>query len=135
METLNSLLLWLDKIQGLSAVALVFFSCIVVGYVFRFIKSFPNNGIPVVVILWGALLMMFIADPRAASMPARVWTARNISVGLIIGTVAWISHKIILSRLEDFLISKFNLGNTTFFSKSDVSPDDPKPVDPRSPKP
>ena len=119
MDTINTALQYLDKIQGLSAVALVFLSCIVIGYVLRLIKSFPNEGIPVVVILWGALVMLFIADPRATTMPARVWTVRNILVGLIIGMAAWVSHKMVLSYLEDFLIAKFNLGNTTFFRKSD----------------
>lgn len=117
METLNTILSALDKIQGLSAVALVFFSCIVIGYVLRFVKAFPNNAIPVVVILWGALAMLFIADPRATTMPARIWTARNVFVGLIIGFVAWFTHKIVLSRLEDMIASKFNLGDTQFFSK------------------
>lgn len=131
METINSLLKALDKVQGLSAVALVFLSCIVVGYVFRFIKSFPNEGIPVVVILWGALAMLVIADPRANDMPARIWTARNLFVGLIIGAGAWFSHKLLISRLEDFLMAKFNLGNTTFFKKDDTTP----PVAPNPPKP
>lgn len=117
MEAINSLLQGLDKIQGLSAVALVFLSCIVVGYILRFIKSFPNEAIPVVVILWGAIIMLFIADPRASTMPARIWTARNICVGLAIGMVSWLSHKLILSRVEDFVASKFNLGNTDFFNK------------------
>lgn len=129
METLNTILSALDKIQGLSAVALVFFSCIVIGYVLRFVKAFPNNAIPVVVILWGALAMLFIADPRATTMAARIWTARNVFVGLIIGFVAWITHKIILSRIEDVIASKFNLGDTQFFSKSDV-PDAPPATKP-----
>lgn len=122
MDTLNSILQMLDKVQGLSAVALVFLSCIVVGYVFRFIKAFPNEGIPVVVILWGALAMLVIADPRANNMPARIWTARNLFVGLIIGCVAWFTHKILISRLEDFIASKLNLGNTSFFTKPDMPP-------------
>src|SRR6266576_2651788 len=84
IDYLNQLLQWLDKIQGLSAVALVFLSCIVVGYALRFIKRFPNDGIPVVVILWGALAMLIIADLRASTMPARIWTTRNLLVGLII---------------------------------------------------
>jgi hypothetical protein len=128
METLNELLKKLDAVQGLTAVSLVLFSCIIVGYVLRFIKRFPNDGIPVAVILWGALAMLVLADPRASTMPARVWTMRNLCIGLVIGMIAWLSHKIILAKIEDFILSKFpGASNTSFFSKPDQSGQDPKP--------
>lgn len=132
METLNSILQALDKVQGLSAVALVFLSCIVVGYALRFIKRFPNDGIPVVVILWGALAMLFIADPRANSMPARIWTSRNVFIGLVIGMVAWLTHKLVLSKLEDLISAKFNLGDTQFFNKP-PTPTEPVANPPKQP--
>lgn len=132
MDYLNDLLQWLDKIQGLSAGALVLFSAIVVGYALRFIKAFPNQGIPVVVILWSAVAMLIIADPRATTMPARVWTMRNLLAGLILGLVAWLLHNIVLSRFEDWLASKFpDLGNTDFFKRKkngDGPPTDPPKV-------
>jgi len=119
IETLNDLLQWLDKIQGLSAGALVLLSCVVLGYVLRFIKKFPNDGIPVVVILWGAVAMLMLADPRATSMPARVWTLRNLIIGLVIGLLAWFIHNFALKKLEDFIASKFpdRSSDTTFFNK------------------
>jgi hypothetical protein len=122
MNQLEDLLSALDKIQGLPAVALVCFTCIAVGYALRFIKAFPNNGIPVVVILWGALAMLFLADPRATTMSPRVWTSRNIAVGLIIGLISWLIHKLALSRLEDWIAGmRPNQGkDTTFFDKKDV---------------
>lgn len=134
MDTLNDILTSLDKIQGLSAVALVFLSCVVVGYALRFIKRFPNDGIPVVVILWGALAMLFIADPRATTMPARIWTARNVFVGLIIGMVAWLTHKMLLSKIENLISAKFNLGDTQFFNRKPSDGPTP-PLDNQPPKP
>jgi len=129
IDYLNQLLQWLDKIQGLSAVALVFLSCIVVGYALRFIKRFPNDGIPVVVILWGALAMLIIADPRASTMPARIWTTRNLLVGLIIGLAAWMAHNFILAKLEDFIAKKIpSLGDTAFFNRKPAPPSDPPKV-------
>lgn len=122
METLNDMLQWLDRIQGLSAAVLVFFSCIVVGYCLRFIKRFPNNGIPLAVVLWGALMMLIIADPRANTMPARVWTMRNLGAGLIIGFLAWLMHRTLIKRLEEFICRKLNLGDTQFFNKEDKTP-------------
>lgn len=124
MNYLNDLLQWLDKIQGLPAVALVFISCIAVGYVLRGIKSFPNQAIPTVVVLWGMVAMLFIADPRASTMPARIWTARNTLVGLAIGFFAWLAHKYLLKKFENWIAKKFDLGDTNFFDKS-APPKDP----------
>lgn len=121
MNQLENLLSVLDKIQGLPAVALVCFTCIAVGYALRFIKAFPNNGIPVVVILWGSLAMLFLADPRATSMSPRVWASRNVAVGLIIGFLSWMLHKIVLSRIEDWVAQRFpGAQDTAFFAKKDV---------------
>jgi hypothetical protein len=138
MDSLNSLLTNLDKIQGLSAVALVFFSCIAVGYALRFIKQFPNEGIPVVVILWGALAMMLVADARPTIMPARIWTTRNLLVGLVIGAAAWFAHKLIITRIESFFGAKPDAAgntpdsnaNSTFFNKPPAPPMPPvTPID------
>lgn len=132
-DYLNNLLQILDKVQGMSAAALVCVSCIVVGYVLRFIKKFPNDGIPVVVILWGAVAMLFIADPHPPATTMRVWTVRNFLVGLTIGLIAWMLHKFVLSWVEDYLAKKFpSASNTAFFNKPD--PTD-KPVAPEPPKP
>lgn len=133
MDWINDLLSSLDKIQGLSAAALVCFTCIVVGYALRFIKRFPNDGIPVVVILWGGMAMLLLADPRASTMPARIWTMRNLCIGLVIGFVAWLLHKIVLSRIEDFIASKFpDLNDTAFFQRKANSTGQPPPTDPPS---
>ena len=128
IQSAEDFLTWLDKIQGLSAVGLVCLTCIVVGYACRFIKWIPNGAIPVIVILWGALFMMLLADARPTTMPRHVWEVRNLCTGLIIGFIAWMVHKIALSKLEDFISTKFNLGDTQFFSKSDVQPQQPAPA-------
>lgn len=131
MDYLNDVLSLLDKVQGLSAVALVCFSCVVVGYVLRFIKQFPNDGIPVAVVLWGMVAMLVIADPHPAAMPMRIWTARNLMVGAIVGFIAWMLHKIVLSKIEDYITKRFpGSDNTTFFNKPDpaVKPEDKPPT-------
>src|SRR5262245_14213792 len=103
MESLENILSQLDKIQGWSAAVLVFAACIVVGYMLRFIKSFPNDAIPLVVILTGALSMLLLADPRPTTMSSRIWTSRNCIVGLILGFAAWMAHKFVIGRLEAYL--------------------------------
>lgn len=117
LDSIEQFLSFLDKIQGLSAAALVGLTCIVVGYLMRAIKPFPNEGIPVVVILWGAIGMLFLADPRATNMPARIWTVRNLFVGLVIGLLSWFAHKLILSRIENWFIAKYPASNGTTFLK------------------
>lgn len=104
MDTLETLLTqvtgMLQKLDGLPATGLTILSCIVIGYVLRFIKKFPNDGIPVVVILWAGVFYPMIADDNN-DITLRVWLVRNALIGLVIGFVAWIIHKQVLSRLED----------------------------------
>lgn len=131
MTKLEELLKLLDGIQGLPAVALVCFTCVVVGYALRFIRPFPNQAIPVVVILWGAVAMLLLADARPTTMSPRIWTARNFSVGLIVGMLAWLLHKLVLARIEDLIAKRFPGSNdTAFFNKTDVAPEPPKPPTP-----
>lgn len=115
----------LNKLYGLPAVALVAFSCIVVGYIIRYVRSIDNSAIPVVVILWGALAMSLVADSRANNMSLRVWVVRNILVGLAIGFISWMAHRYVIKRFEDWVTAKFpQSGGTQFFAKLD------KPTDP-----
>lgn len=129
-DTIDKVIAGLNSLYGLPAVALVLGSCIVLGYILKFIRQFPNDGIPVAVVLWGGIAMSLVADARASSMPLRVWVVRNILVGMIIGLVAWIVHKTALSKLEDWIGMRFGLQGTSFFSKKNgaITP----PTDPPS---
>ena len=109
MDTLDSLLAWLNKIQGWPAVALVFASCIVIGYAWKFlpVKWFADESTPVIVILWGAFAQSMLADARPDGGSLRLWIVRNVLVGLVIGFFAWMLHNIVLKKIEDFLTAKF----------------------------
>lgn len=102
-EILNQL----TKIQSWPSVALVFALVIIAGYCFRFWKSFPNEAIPTVVILLGAVCMMLLSDATPDKISARVWHTRNFIIGLTIGFIAWIVHNVVISRIEDYLSLKF----------------------------
>lgn len=118
MESLDKWLGWLDQIQGLPAIALVFISCIVAGYLWRFLpfKWANNDSTPAIVILWGAFAFSAIADPRASNMPLRVWFIRNLLIGLSVGFIAWMTHNAVLKKIEDWLVAKFpGFGDTAFF--------------------
>lgn len=114
----------LVKIQSWPNVALVFALVIVVGYCFRFWKNFPNEAIPAIVILTGAVGMMLLADVCPANIRPRIWHAKNAIIGLIIGFIAWMAHNLVVSRIEDWLASK----STVFFKL--MSAKTPAPVVP-----
>jgi hypothetical protein len=119
METINNVLSWLDKIQGLSAVGLTCAACIAIGYVLKMWNKFPNNLIPVFVIAFGGFALMIIADARPTTMPARIWVFRNLFVGWIIGFVAWQFHYWVLSYIEDYLVKlKPSLNDTAIFRRT-----------------
>lgn len=120
VESLDKVIAWLNQLYGLPAATLVFASCIVLGYALRFVKRFPNDGIPVAVILWGGIVMSLVADARASSMSLRIWVVRNVLVGMVIGMVSWLAHKILLSRVENWIASKFGGSDTTFFNKQNA---------------
>lgn len=105
----------LQKLNGLPAIALVAISCLVVGYVLRFIKKFPNDAIPVVVTIWG-MWYAVVADANN-TIPLRVWTVRNLLIGLVVGFLAWLFHNLILSKIEDKIPFLKNL-----FSEPTVTP-------------
>ena len=90
----------LDTLYGLPGNALVALTCIVLGYVLRLVRKFPNEGIPLACILWGMVCNPLVADPASAGQSIRIWIVRNILVGAIVGAVSWLSHKLILSKLE-----------------------------------
>jgi len=126
LDSLEDFLKILDRIQGLSSIALVAFSCLVIGYILRFVKRFPNDAIPVVVVLWGAAAMMFVADGRPGTMKPHVWEARNVLIGLIVGAVCWAIHFIALRRLESWIGTKFpGASDTTLFAKDSNKQSDP----------
>lgn len=117
----------LDQIATWSNPLLTVAACIVVGYLLRFIHRFPNDAIPVVVILFGSVVFMFLADKCPANVLARVWHAKNLIVGLILGFVAWIAHNQVLSRVEDWVATKVPGLNSLLGKQPPTPPTPPSP--------
>lgn len=99
---------YLQKLEGSPAVLLVVLSAIVLGYVLKRFKTFPNDAIPIVVILWGGVIYPLIADANN-DLTLRVWLVRNVAIGLITGFVAWVFHNQILKRF----LNKFSSRDET----------------------
>lgn len=128
MDTINQVLTFvtdtLGKLYGLPGAVLCLIASIGLGWVLKGFKRFPNDAIPVVVVLAACVLNMVLADPRADTLPLRLWAAKNFTVGLIIGVVAWQLHHRWLRKIEDkipFLKGWLSSGDTNFIKKPEDS--------------
>lgn len=105
MDTLNQILTSvtdaLGKLYGLPGAVLCLIASIAFGWVLKGIKRFPNDAIPIVVVLVATVLNMVLADPRADTLPLRLWAAKNFTIGLLIGVAAWKLHQKWLAKIED----------------------------------
>jgi len=93
----------------------VFCSCVVVGYVFRCIKSFPNGGIPALVVSWGALANTIMSNEHGPSLTLSQERFLAGMIGMVIGLLAWLFHKKLLKKLETkvpFLANMLDSGNS-----------------------
>ena len=100
-EWLNQLVEFLNQLYGLPGIALVALLCLAGGYALRLCKCFPNEAIPLVLVVLGAALLPLISDFRESALPLRIWLVRNVIVGALIGLSTWLFHKVILKRVEE----------------------------------
>ena len=98
---LDQALALLNSVYGLPGHILVGLTCIILGYSLRFFRKFPNEGIPLVCMLWGMVFNPLIADERAAGTSLRLWMVRNILVGFVIGAGAWAVHRYVIKKFEE----------------------------------
>lgn len=99
--------------MGAPVGVLIFMACIVLGYVLKIIKLFPNEKIPAAVVIFAVVLFMFAA-PEKKDLVLRIWLVKNFCIGMAIGLLAWLAHNQVLKRIEE------KMG---WFDSKDVSPD------------
>lgn len=87
-------------LYGLPGYMLVFLSCLVVGFIFKRIRAFPNDGIPALICLWGAVFNILVAEECKDGCNHRIWVARSLLIGIIIGFLAWRSHKYVKKKFQ-----------------------------------
>ena len=92
---------YLNKLYGMPGYALVAISCIVIGYVLRAIRGFPNSAIPLSCVFWAMVINPILADAPPAGASHRVWYFKCAIIGMIIGFAAWTFHRVVLNRFED----------------------------------
>lgn len=130
IELLDSLLTQtadlLGRLYSVPGYVMVFLSCLGFGYGLKKFRRFPNEAIPLAVIMWGTIWTMAIADPRADNFPLRVWMVKNLVFGSLIGAAAWALHA---NRRRIPLLKKlFPESDDTKFKRNPEAP--AKPVEP-----
>ena len=95
---MNTLLKINDQLLNAPAGVLVILFAIALGYILKISAFFPNNRIPLAVVLACAVVfpvLLFAVDKAEANIP------RNIILGFILGFIAWTFHAQILKRWID----------------------------------
>lgn len=98
LGTLNGML---SQLWGLPYLTVVFILCFSFGLVLKYSKWFPDEAIPFAVIVLGGVFAPLLADPRADTLPLRIWVAKNIVVGMIVGMGTWAAHKFLVKPLAE----------------------------------
>lgn len=125
-ETLKFITDTLGQLYGLPGYVLVYLLCLGLGFALKKSKWFPNEGIPLTIILVGAVFTCLIADPRGDTLPLRVWIVKNVVFGALIGIAAWATHA---NRRRIPFIKRFFKDDGNSDPAAFVNPN-PKPKDP-----
>lgn len=113
----NTLLDLVNQIVTMSPELLVIVAILIVGFVLKLVKSFPNEYIPAVGSLMGASLYPFVADVAKVDYQVRLPWLRQILIGLALWLVAWVLHEKVLKRFNKYLPKGFSAGDTEFAEK------------------
>ena len=81
-----------DGIYGYPAWLIVALACLIVGFCLKRWSRFPNEAIPLAVILFGGLFMAMMAPDHPAKVSSLRWKATNFLVGVLIGFFVWLFH-------------------------------------------
>lgn len=104
-DLLDSFLLEVLKLKGPKLLAVFL---IVLGYGLKFIPKFPNQFIPVIVLLSGTALAPFMLawpqpgeiDPALRYPEVAAW-AQTLLAGFLVGGLSWLLHAKLLRKVID----------------------------------
>lgn len=116
MDTANLLMQLFDSMQNWTPEVLVAFASISLGYYLKLWPKFKNNLIPIAIIPFAALVYPCVSDWGKVPMGFQVTLVKTLH-GMIIGTVSWAVHRVILKKFFDSKIfAKDNGGDTKLVS-------------------
>lgn len=105
MQTLNeaieAFIGILNKLDSIPATGIILLVCLFAGWFLKGWPWFPNNAIPVVVILIGTLGNTLLFDFRGSTLPLRICIIKAAGWGFILGVLAWQAHDKLLRHIED----------------------------------
>ena len=101
---------------------------IAIGYVVRAAPFIANRFIPLIGICSGAVFFLIVAPltMKADSEHAWNWYVMLLGVGFILSAAAWLIHLLVISRMEDYLRTKFPGLDDWFKNTSDQPGNQPK---------
>lgn len=99
-QTFEKLAKFNEQLMGAPVGVLLFLAVIAIGYVLRVWHKCPNNLIPVLQVVMGMVLWMFVCPEMMKSDSVRVWWGRNLLIGIIIPCSAWLVQRTIIKRIE-----------------------------------
>ena len=111
---------FLSSLWGLPGAVLTTLLCVAVGYALKRFKRYPNDAIPLTIMLLGAGINTLLADPMTPPLTMRLWLGKNMVIGFIAGAGAWLTHKMILKKIES-MFGKANGDTDPPFPKADGS--------------
>ena len=86
---------------------LVLLLCFVVGAVVKTISQIPNEAIPCIVVLSGALSMVVIDNHHTPELSLGAEKFAAGAVGAIIGFLAWLVHRYFWKPILNKIIARF----------------------------
>lgn len=91
----------INKLYGAPVWLLVVCLSIVVGYLLKAWKRYPNNFIPHAVVTVSAITNTVLMMPmRQPKQPLGAYILTQLIVGCVVGFCAWTFHRFVLKRVE-----------------------------------
>jgi hypothetical protein len=87
-----------DKLMGAPSGVIVYLCCVATAYALHLWRFFRNNTIPIATIGWGIFLFLLVCPDPTPDVSFRNWIGRNICLGIIISTAAWMTHRSVIKR-------------------------------------
>ena len=102
---------------------------VALGYIVRAIPFIENRWIPLIGISLGSLFFLIVAPLTMKPDPEHAWNWYVLiwGIGLILSAFAWLIHRILISKLEDWARNKFPPVNAWFEKTSDDQRDANQP--------
>ena len=118
MDDLDQITDATNWLTNLGAAPFTAITCILLGYLLRFIPIFPNKWIPFACVIVGPV-MFCIVNPHASSVTNTAFYAHSIVGGIFVGIATWLLHDKFISKWEDKLGFKFPALNAIFTTTAD----------------